>query len=284
MGVLVKAFFTLLSCFVPCMRKRRYLRQIGNLQSFKSVYLYYSRIIFNKRYVKKYKEYKKTRKAKLVVYSCVTNHYDDYQKIKNINFDYDYVMYTDDMTNFNEDEHIWEFRKLEEKDLDNTRKARFAKLNPQHLISEYEESLWIDSNVDIITNQVYDDVEKARANNELIAISNHPKRTCLYQEYDRCVHYKIDDIDVMTKQVESFRDEGFPEGLGLFENNIMYRKHNNEKLVPLLEGWWDYVCHGSKRDQLSLTYLAWKLDINIAKLNPVSYRKLGKDVVMRVHK
>lgn len=112
----------------------------------------------------------------------------------------------------------------------------------------------------------------------------HPKRDCLYDEYNRCVHYNIDNIEVMTKQVDEIRAEGFPEHYGLFENGIMYRKHNDKKLIPLLEEWWKYVSTKSKRDQLSLTYLAWKLDIKIAKLNPAPYRKLGEDVIIYVHK
>ena len=55
-----------------------------------------------------------------------------------------------------------------------------------------------------------------------------------------------------------YRDEGFPRQFGLYETNVVLRKHNEPLVGKVDVDWWREIDSGSRRDQLSLTYVLWK--------------------------
>jgi len=42
------------------------------------------------------------------------------------------------------------------------------------------------------------------------------------------------------------------------KNNIIFRKHNSDNIVKLMNDWWEELNTQTKRDQLSLAYVLWK--------------------------
>jgi len=60
------------------------------------------------------------------------------------------------------------------------------------------------------------------------------------------------------KQMDKYKKEAFPKNFGIGENNILFRKHNSEKGVKIMNDWWDELNSQTKRDQLSLAYVLWK--------------------------
>ena len=64
----------------------------------------------------------------------------------------------------------------------------------------------------------------------------------------------------MSEQTERYRQEGYPEHNGLIESAILVRELKDQRLISLMEAWWQEVLHGSKRDQLSFNYVCWKHD------------------------
>lgn len=64
----------------------------------------------------------------------------------------------------------------------------------------------------------------------------------------------------MDAQMERYRNEGYPEHNGLIDSGILVRELKNQKVINLMETWWQEVLHGSKRDQLSFNYACWKND------------------------
>ena len=61
--------------------------------------------------------------------------------------------------------------------------------------------------------------------------------------------------DVMRRQVDLIRRAGFPAKNGLFESNIMYREHHDDRVIAVMNDWWWWVENYSRRDQLSLPYV-----------------------------
>ena len=218
--------------------------------------------------IKEYLDYKQTRQAKSVVYTCITNDYDDLKEIeiyKYIDSDWDYVCFSDNEELIKQGQcGIWEVRPLQFKDLDNTRNQRWHKTHPHILFPGYEKSVWIDGNINILTNKLY---EVIRNTSQDILVPEHFKNLCIYTEYKDVMNAKLDDKDIINQELALIKNDGMPTNYGFAETNILYRKHHNEKIVSCMDMWWDFINKYSKRDQLSFTYVLWKHDIKPIDIN-----------------
>lgn len=217
-----------------------------------------------------------------VVYTCITAHYDELYNHTYTNPDWDYVCFTDDLSIANETNSNWQLRPLQYTKLDNTKNQRWHKLHPHELFPEYEYSLWVDSNIDVLTPAVFQDVYQAIYSDQTISIALHPDRDCLYDEMQACLEHKKDTPENMRPQVDKFKKDGFPAHYGLFETNIMLRKHNLSKVKKVMNDWWYWIEKYSKRDQLSLTYVLWKNKLTASALSNNHYRR-DADVVYWPH-
>ena len=70
----------------------------------------------------------------------------------------------------------------------------------------------------------------------------------------------------MYTQVKRYLDEGYPQHNGLATNPIILRNHNDSEVINVMEDWWTEIKYGSRRDQLSFDYIAWKNDFNFVYL------------------
>lgn len=212
---------------------------------------------------------------KKVIYTCITGNYDDLKNHTFVNSGWDYVCFTDNLNIRSDENSKWEIRPLVFSTLDEVRNQRWHKLHPHILFPEYEESLWVDGNINIINNGVFDDIELVKSRGKAISIPKHPERNCLYDELKACILYHKDNEELMKKQINLIRKEKFPENFGLFETNIIYRKHDGLNLVKIMEDWWHWVKNYSRRDQLSLNYVLWKNNFFVKPLNDKPYRNFG---------
>ena len=141
-------------------------------------------------------------------------------------------------------------------ELDNTRKARFAKTHPHTFFKEYEYTVWIDSNFKAVGD--LSRFIKCVGSNIPFASNWHPDRNSIYTELEACIVRKKDNAGLLRKQIDYYREQGMPDDFGLIETNMIVRKHNEKKCVDLMELWWQEILTWSKRDQLSLPYVIWK--------------------------
>jgi hypothetical protein len=204
--------------------------------------------------------YKKNRYVNhsKVIYTCLTGNYDTLFSHTYINFDYDYICFTDNERLLTMGEYgIWKIMPLQFNRLDNVKNNRWHKLHPHVLFPDYEESIYIDSNIDIKDDFLFDELNK----DALLQIPIHRKRKCVYKECKDVIKLKRERIE-LVKKVESFlKTNGFPVNRGLTENGLIYRKHNNETVLKMMEMWWNMVENLSMRDQLTLPYVLWKFNI-----------------------
>jgi hypothetical protein len=149
---------------------------------------------------------------------------------------------------------------------------------PHRFLSEYDVSIWIDIEVKI-TKDIDNLVEEYLSESNL-AILNHELcgrsvtgdlnvRKCVYEEArfikwlgdnNPKKQYK-DNIDIINKQVEEYKLDGYPENNGLARTTVIFRRHNEEDVVKQSEFWWEEMKYGSKRDQIGFNYSAWKNDL-----------------------
>ena len=152
---------------------------------------------------------------------------------------------------------------------DNTRNAKKFKVLPHRYLQEYEYSIFIDGNMYVVGN--VDELIEKYLSDSNIAFFDHNKnrmdpRDCIYDEYNAIMNlgkndpnqkYK-DDPQVMYNQVKRYQDEGYPSHNGLITGMVILRRHNERDCVRVMEDWWTEIKYGSKRDQLSFNYVAWK--------------------------
>lgn len=212
--------------------------------------------------IKEYLEYKPTRQAQGVVYTCITNDYDDLREIeiyKYIDKNWDYVCFTDNQEHIKSGQiGIWEIKPLQFDKLDNTRNNRFHKLNPHLLFPQYNQSIYIDSNINILTSYLFDEIKCRNLN---LLLPQHFNRLCIYQEYSAVLDAKLDNQDLILEELELLKRNNMPRNYGMLENNVIYRKHNNSEVVAINTEWWDMIKKYSKRDQLSFVYILFKHNI-----------------------
>ena len=185
-----------------------------------------------------------------VVYTAITNN-KDILKENQCTLDADFFAFLDTP----QKSETWTIREASSEFADPRRNAKVQKILSHHYFPDYEYSLWIDGAVELQV-PVGTLVEKYLKDAD-IAFFKHPVRNCLYKEAEVCKELKLDDPEIIDKQMKKYRSESFPEEFGLAEATVLLRRHT-PKVKEFNELWWKEIKYGSRRDQLSMFYALWK--------------------------
>ena len=207
-------------------------------------------------------EKRKRGQAKYVVYTCLSNNYDSLKIPEHLDADVDYICFSDQPVY---GYGVWEIRSYDKVSSDATRTSRHPKILPQHYLSEYEASIYIDANF-IPTVSMIDYIKRFERADVKIANVKHPWRDCIYEEAEACRSSGKDATEVIDATINFLKKNGFPEKYGLFENNLIYRKHNDYRVSYAMTIWWDVYNRYSRRDQLSYMFA-----INKSGLSPALF-------------
>lgn len=206
---------------------------------------------------------------KKVIYTCVTGGYDNLSQPQCIFDGFDYICFSDD---FKEKRvGVWEIRPIPFKCKDKTRHSRFVKLNPHLALPEHDYSLWMDSNLCILTNELRHTMDALIERDVLMASVAHPEFDCIYDDAEKCIIGGRDTYWAIRRQVMFLKSQCYPCHNGLYENNLIFRKHNDALIRKISEEWWALYMQYSKRDQLSLCYVLWKNRFAPELLLPIGF-------------
>ncbi len=234
----------------------------------------------NQQKIKNYLKYKRTRKAKTVIYTAISDNYENLKHHQYLSKDYDYICFTNQKIDH---PGAWEIKPLIDIKKDPIRTARYHKIFPHLLLKKYKNSIWIDSNINVLTDSLEKRIEDLTQNNQKIYSGIHPERNCLYQEAKVCVELKKDDPFTILKQIEFIKSEKYPKNNGLFETNFIFRNHHDAKIIKAMEDWWYMVSNFSRRDQLSFNYVLWKNKIKCGQLFDKNVRFMNDDFMFSDH-
>lgn len=209
----------------------------------------------------------KFKNEKGVVYTAIFGDYESLLDPKIINPNLDYICFTD---NPNLKSNVWKICLIDFPELDSTRKARRIKTLPHKFLSEYEFSIWVDAAF-LIVGDLEEYVNTFSKNNLFLGI-NHSWRDCIYEESKAILGLNKDNEEIVKKQIDKYKSEGFPENFGLIESGILFRRHNHPIISKLMDEWHDEIMNFSKRDQLSLNYVCWKNNFSYDEV-PIFYWK-----------
>lgn len=195
---------------------------------------------------------------KLVVYTAIFGNYDELNEPDVVNSDIDYICFTD---NPNLVSANWKIKLVKRKQSDSVLESRMYKLLP-HKLFNAEYSLWMDANLKIKGNLL--SFVKENIKDKEILLIPHFERDCLYEEGGKCICNHRDNAFDIINQLKVYLDRGCPQHVGLYCGGVLARKHGTENMIRFDELWWQHFQKFSKRDQISLSYLIWKEDLNIS--------------------
>jgi hypothetical protein len=200
---------------------------------------------------------------KVVVYSCIVGGYDELNDPLLYDDSLDYFIVSDKN---NEKNRIWKYKNIpnEARQLSGGYINRFCKLNPYFLFPNYDYSIYIDGNIEIVSD-ISSLCSIARDSKIGIAMHLHDQRDCVYNESFICKLYNRGVPKAIDRQMERYRHEKFPEHFGMVEASIVIVDLNNENAKKIMQDWWnEFLNSGSGRDQLSIPYVLWKNGFDIS--------------------
>ena len=201
----------------------------------------------------------------LVIYTAIFGNYDILVPPKVVNKNIKYVCFTDKKMKC----YSWEIRVVKPEFKDPMRENRKYKILSHKYFEEYQYSIYIDGNFEILLD-LSQHIETLLGKND-IAVLRHPFRDCIYKEAKMCIKKKKDNVELIKKQMKRYKAEGYPKNNGLAANGLIIRKHTKQ-IKKFNEMWWNEVKNYSKRDQLSFGYIIYKLGLKYSLIpNSKSY-------------
>lgn len=212
-----------------------------------------------------------------IIFSVLVGNYDKVPKHESFDSDWEHILFTDVEVG-KEEAKGWTISPLKNViKNDPVKTARWHKINAHLLFENCLCSIFIDMNISIKSNFIYERASELLQEDVFIALVSHPLRNCVYKEAEACIEYGKDLRSKIEENISFLTNEKFPEEYGLYESNLIFRNHASNEFIPFNELWWSLVSVMSRRDQLSLTYVLWKLNIK-----PLLFLK-SSSVSMRNH-
>lgn len=229
-----------------------------------------------------YKFFNKHRVANTCCYCFISNGYDPIKSHSKIYFDWDYVLFTDNPKLLKK-KHIgiWDVRPPMETSFDPKRNSGWHKTHPQLCCDGYDYSVWIDGNVNILTDYLYKQISNRGDKKILTPI--HNARDDVYEECEAVCSLGYEQCDVANTVKEFLSHHKMPHHYGLNETNIMFREHNSPEILSIDNMWWDMIKNYSKRDQLSFSYVLWKHGIKPQDISINNTREDKRNFRVKLH-
>lgn len=217
-----------------------------------------------------------------VVYTCLTDNYDSLINHKFVHPGWRYICFTDNASLLKQGKvGVWEIKELVVQTENNILNNRYHKILPYDLFpAEVEESLYVDSNCNILTSFIFDTLEDRKSS---LLVPIHFSTTCLYQEMDWYARHYPEQTENVARLRNKFLAEGFPENYGMNENNIIYRRHTDVKVKEIMQLWWNLLKDFVPRDQLSFSYCLWKYGLSPEEIGISNARTDLKNFIFYPH-
>lgn len=210
-------------------------------------------------------DYKATGKkinGKIAVYTSIFGGYDTILEPYYVSDKCDYFIITDQKIS---EESIWKkitVDNIEEfGEMDDYHKSKFCKMMPHILFPDYDYSIWVDGNVQIVADLVplVDRMEGETA----MATFRNPLHNCIYTEKNFLICKNAANYEQLEEQINIYRNNGFPKHFGMREFSLIVRKHSDSLCQELMRQWWEQVNRYTMRDQISFPYILWKNNLSI---------------------
>ena len=202
--------------------------------------------------------------SKIAIYTVLVGAYDNVVDPLVVNDEIDYICFVGKGETCLHNSNIWKFIEIEDELKDKGRMSRIPKILPHKtVLSEYDFSLYVDANILIKDKYIYDRIGELVTTDTKIALLKHPFRDCVYQEAYVCIASLKGGWFSILRQIAFLKIKRYPKHAGLYEANVIFRKHNDPEAIKMDELWWKIFMRYSKRDQLSLVYALRETNLQV---------------------
>ncbi len=193
---------------------------------------------------------------KTIIYTVITGAYDSIKQPLVVEEGIEYILFTNNPKIIEAGvwkvvqipSEQWQGRTERENNILLSRKVKM--LAHKYLLEGAEWSLYIDA--DMLIKESLTELLKDLYDDTLFAACRH--------SYCKSVSEEINDLKakgmVNTTQIENqwqrYVERGFEDDLGISENGLLIRRHNDARVIALMELWWEEYQNGCLRDQVSL--------------------------------
>jgi hypothetical protein len=189
---------------------------------------------------------------RLVVYTVIMGDNFSLPKVEVIPENVDFICFSNRML---DDAGVWDVRLVEPLlPADLPRSSREYKIRPHVWLSEYDQSLYIDSKVQLTgdSREMYKYLMNEDSK-RVLGIFEHSFRNTLREEFAEVMKMSLDAGYVIEKQLHDY-NIFFAEYLNSkpFWGGMIARRHNNSDCIKSMNDWYANVLNYSRRDQLSL--------------------------------
>lgn len=203
-------------------------------------------------------------RARVVVYTAVTRNYDMLRPPAIRVPNWSYLCFTDDLS---VPRPGWAVRKLKKSALDPIRQARLPKILAHRFLYAFDISIWIDANIGI-AGDLAALCETALKRSDIAFFRHGERRPSVAAEIQACVQQSKAPYELMARQYERYRSQGFPDNAGVIpEAGVIIRRHHRPEVRAAMEAWWLELLANSPRDQIGLPYVIWRHSLPITLLD-----------------
>ncbi len=223
---------------------------------------------------------------KVVVFTCITDNYDDLKKPRHVVGGWDYLAFVD--SEFDQGSvGIWNICQIPippGNQLDPIKLARWIKImGPQLLLKEYDLTIWVDGKLEIVG-----DLTQLLSQSEFafeFGIAQHRDYRCVYTEFEAVKRLRKDtNVERLDQMKQSLYElKGHPHDFGLWDTCFMVRK-KCQQMDIMMNDWWRLVENHSHRDQLSLPAVMFNGSLEAVRLFQYVRNDVGQFLELYNHK
>ena len=201
---------------------------------------------------------------KTIIYTVITGNHDTIKQPLVVEEGVEYVLFTNN-PEISEagvwkvvqiPSEQWQGRTEKENNILLSRKVKM--LPHKYLPKECELSIYVDADMLIkepltkLLNDLHEDT--------LFAACRHSYCGSVREEIEYLVAKGMVDVTQIENQWQRYVELGFEDALGISENGLLIRRHNDARVAQLMELWWEEYQNGCLRDQVSLMPCIYKED------------------------
>lgn len=148
---------------------------------------------------------------------------------------------------------------IERDKFENILLSRKVKMLPHlYLDHKYDISIYLDADM-LITGDLTKLTNVLTVDTTMTAF-RHSSCHSVREEIDDLIRRGVVEKDMAENQWLRYVEWGFKDNLGITENGILIRRHNDPQVIRLMQLWWSEFQNGCLRDQISLMPCLYRLD------------------------
>ena len=197
-----------------------------------------------------------------IIYTVITGNYDTIKQPLVVEEGVEYVLFTNNPEI--KDAGVWKVVQIPSEQWqgrtereNNILLSRKVKMLPHKYLPEGAEwSLYIDA--DMLIKEPLTRLLKDLRENTFFAACRHSYCKSVSEEINDLKAKGMVDATQIENQWQRYAEWGFRDDLGISENGLLIRRHNNQHVQSLMQLWWDEYKKGCLRDQVSLMPCMYK--------------------------